>query len=145
MLRSKKGWDEGIGICLISPRPVQIRFLLQRLFARNAAERGKSREKAARSGEKDGLSAGLLPRLECHNHRGVGLEIFPRCRFDLRKRDRFVKGVLTLTVGVAKAVEFIKSGGYGEMTEILPGDFSLADDLRLAAAEFFFRQAFVAQ
>src|SRR5260221_11705186 len=99
MLRSKKEWAEGIGICLISPGPVQIRFILQRLFARNAAERRKSRQKAAGSGEKDGLNCGLLFGLERHNHRGIGSEILPRGGFDLGKRDRFVKEVLTIAVG----------------------------------------------
>src|ERR1039457_915822 len=55
--------------------------------------------------------------------------------------DGLVGGVFGVEVLVAQAVKLVDGDAHGVASQILAGDFSLADDFGLGAAKFFVRQA----
>ena len=84
-------------------------------------------------------------RLERRNDERSRLEVFPGDGFGLLEGHGFEKGVFAVEVRVAQAIELIQRGGHCKIAEVLPGDFLLADDFGLGAAEFLRCQAFMAQ
>jgi len=56
--------------------------------------------------------------------------------FDLFQRHGLVFRVVEFRTPVAEAVKFIERGRGGQMTQVLPCDFLLADEFGLGAFEF---------
>lgn len=89
------------------------------------------------------LGAGFA--LDDGDERSVGLEIGAGGGADFLGGDGFDEGVLLVGIVESETVEFVEGGGGGEVTEILAGDFALAEQFGFGAGEFLVGESLAAK